>query len=96
MVHSCTFVLEIELTVKYEIEYKTFLVAGPDEHVDEWRLDVSMSADSTESLNDLCTASTYSLHIIGLKPTAFAGRGCTHYVRIGRTKITEFNLLPSY
>ena len=53
MVHSCTFVLEIDLTVKYEIEYKTFLVVGSDEHVDEWRLDVSMSAESTGSLNDL-------------------------------------------
>ena len=78
MVHSCTFVLEIELTVKYEIEYKTFLVVGSDEHVDEWRLDVSMSAESTGSLNDLWTASKYSLHIIGLEPTAFAGKGCTH------------------
>ena len=53
MVHSCTFVLEIELTVKYEIEYKMFLVAGPGEHVGEWHLDVSMSAESTGSLNDL-------------------------------------------
>ena len=34
MVHSCTFVLEIELTVKYEIEYKNVLVAGSDKHVE--------------------------------------------------------------
>ena len=53
MVHSCTFVLEIELTVKYEIEYKMFLVAWPDEYVGKWHLDVSMSAESTGSLNDL-------------------------------------------
>ena len=53
MVHSCTFVLEIDLTVKYEIELKTFLIAGSDKHVDEWRSDVSMSVESMGSLNDL-------------------------------------------
>ena len=82
--------------MKYEIEYKNVLIAESEKHVELTpanKLQRFVRSYKYFSLDGkMIFEKLQNIRIIGLKPTGLR----TNDVCIGRTKITEFNLLPSY